>query len=281
MESSPSDLFDHASAIAAEKGYALHTYCGAGAFKQTFHASSEVYGEIALKLFDKANTSQARAAREIDTIKVFRSSYVAKFFEFFEHVHAGATRYVIVEEFLGGGTLEKELSMENPCRERIRRILICLAHALDEMQAQHLVHRDIKPANIMFRKPGGDPVLVDFGIARHLGKTSLTHSWVPQGPCTPYYASPEQLNNDKLLIDWRSDQFSLGVVAFESLFGAHPYQSRSMSPGDAIDAVAARSTPSSEMTRQAEEAGFGALTKMVQPWPVQRFSTPRQLIQSV
>jgi hypothetical protein len=56
------------------------------------------------------------------------------------------------------------------------------------------------------------PALVDFGLVRDLSETSLTASWLPRGPGTPLFASPEQLNNEKALIDWRSDQFSIGVI---------------------------------------------------------------------
>jgi len=87
-----------------------------------------------------------------------------------------------------------------------------------------LVHRDIKPANIMFKEGLETPVLVDFGIVRDLAATSLTQTWSPIGPGTPFFASPEQLNNEKHLIDWRSDQFSLGVTLYFARTARHPYQ---------------------------------------------------------
>jgi serine/threonine-protein kinase len=84
------------------------------------------------------------------------------------------------------------------------------------------VHRDIKPENIMVCTDGTFK-LIDFGIARHLIKSSLTPTEAHFGPHTAGYAAPEQFRNLKKEIDIRTDLFAIGVVVYEALAGKHPF----------------------------------------------------------
>jgi serine/threonine protein kinase len=143
------------------------------------------------------------------------------------------------------------------------------------------VHRDLKPENIMFRDTGNSPVIVDFGLVRDLQATSVTASWAMRGPGTPYFASAEQLNNEKQMIDWRSDQFGLGVTMIIALTGRHPYEHVGDSPADVVGQVADRTAPAPDVIAECRKEGWNALVKMVQPWPISRFRTPQQLIDAL
>jgi serine/threonine protein kinase len=112
---------------------------------------------------------------------------------------------------------------------------------------------------------------------RILNETSLTQSWLVQGPGTPFFSSPEQLVNDKHLIDWRSDQFSLGVVIAFCVFGFHPYAEGGCSDAQAVERVARRSSASSRFVEAANSCGLPTLVRMTYPWPVQRIRTPEEL----
>jgi serine/threonine protein kinase len=95
-----------------------------------------------------------------------------------------------------------------------------IADALSAAHAQGIVHRDIKPDNIMLDQAGRIQVM-DFGLARVLSaRTQLTGDHSILG--TPSYMSPEQCNGSA--VDGRSDLYSLGVVLYEMLAGAKPFQ---------------------------------------------------------
>jgi serine/threonine protein kinase len=141
-----------------------------------------------------------------------------------------------------------------------------------------LVHRDLKPDNIMFGHDTTEPVLVDFGIARHLHEISLTPTWAAMGPGTPLFTSPEQINNQKALIDWRSDQFSLGVVLSQCLIGRHPYQQDGDSQSDIVDRVIRRDGPSPAFLATIADYQWQPVARMVQPWNYQRYRFPAEML---
>jgi serine/threonine protein kinase len=105
-------------------------------------------------------------------------------------------------------------------------ILRQVAAALDYAGGRGLIHRDIKPANVMLGSDNQVKV-VDFGIARaheEAGGTRMTKTGMIVG--TPEYMSPEQAGSGAP-VDARTDQYSLGVIAYEMLCGAPPFRAQS------------------------------------------------------
>ena len=93
------------------------------------------------------------------------------------------------------------------------------AHTLEiDDEPQHIVHRDISPSNILISK-NGEVKLTDFGIAKARGRSHRTQTGHTKGKVA--YMSPEQMRADP--VDGRSDLFAIGVVLFELLTGAHPF----------------------------------------------------------
>jgi len=98
-------------------------------------------------------------------------------------------------------------------------------YALCEAERKRIVHRDVKPENIFVAPGDAKCWLLDFGIARHLELSTLTRAGVLQGPLSPGYAPPEQIQNYKDKIDCRADLFALGVTLYEALMGVNPFVS--------------------------------------------------------
>lgn len=271
-----------ADEIANSRGYSNCTFRGRGAFKDTFSAVLPDGSLIAIKVIDQARSNKDRTVREIEALRRCTSPFIGRVRDFYVHSSQGGQMFDIVEEeYLDGGTLESRLATAALSLDQLKKLGLGLGHAVVEIASLQLVHRDIKPANIMFRSVGSDsPILVDFGIVRDLAKASLTASWMMTGPGTPCYAAPEQLNNEIQNIDWRTDQFATGVVLTYGLLGYHPYQQSGMSISEAVAAVAARRA-SPELAQRLRGTGFEFIEKMVAPWPVERFSQPQQLLQTI
>jgi serine/threonine protein kinase len=100
----------------------------------------------------------------------------------------------------------------------VRRILVETASALHYAARRSVVHRDIKPDNIMLDSEGRC-VVTDFGIAKAPGGQQTT-AGTSLG--TPRYMSPEHAMG--MPLDGRSDMYSLGVVAYQCLFGKPPFE---------------------------------------------------------
>lgn len=174
--------------------------------------------------------------------------------------------------------MEQRLSGGSFSSHDVRQLGLNLGEVLAHLHERRLVHRDIKPANIIFRDSPDVPVLTDFGVVRMLDQPTLTRAFVGMGPGTPAYAAPEQLNNEKAQIGWRTDLFGLAVVMAECLLGRHPYSVPGGTIHEAIALVAAKVVPPAESISELARLGFSSLEPALQPWPVSRYRRPEEFI---
>ncbi len=126
----------------------------------------------------------------------------------------------IIMELVDGRSLADVIRDEGPLpRERVARIGISLAYALEAAHRTGIVHRDVKPANVLI---GADrrARLTDFGIALSAGDPTLTRTGVLLG--SPSYIAPERARGEAG--GPGSDIWALGATLFTAVEGGAPYE---------------------------------------------------------
>ncbi|MCL4868511.1 MAG: protein kinase [Anaerolineae bacterium] len=179
--------------------------------------------EVALKILPASLLAdpffRTRFDREAQAIASLEHLGIVPVYDFGE---ADGQPYLVMR-LMAGGSLAGRLEKGPLSIQEIIRIYSRLASALDVVHQQNIIHRDLKPANILFDQYG-EPYLADFGLAKWVleGEASkgITGSGAAMG--TPAYMSPEQVQGEPL--DGRSDVYALGVILFEMLTGARPYE---------------------------------------------------------
>ena len=148
----------------------------------------------------------------------------------------------IVSEVIDGGTLRDELRRGPVAIKRLLGLVTQIADGLTAAHDAGIVHRDLKPENVMVTRAGRVKI-VDFGLAWS-GTPKAGASGPPTHDLetvteiglragTVPYMSPEQARGSTS--DFRSDQFSFGLIVFEMLSGSHPF--RRDSPSETLHAI--------------------------------------------
>ena len=114
-------------------------------------------------------------------------------------------------------------------------LFISVCDAVQHAHMKGIIHRDLKPSNILVEYDDAsgraNPKVIDFGVAKalHQRMTELTvYTQHGQLIGTPAYMSPEQAEMSGLDVDTRSDIYSLGVVLYELLAGAPPFDAKTL-----------------------------------------------------
>ncbi|GAC1380237.1 MAG: hypothetical protein NVS4B7_11260 [Ktedonobacteraceae bacterium] len=175
---------------------------------------------FAMKLL---HSTRLRSPRERE-----RFHHEAQFLEMLKHPHIlsihdfgidQGTPYIVVE-YAPGGTLRDLLkqSPQNPLPvPQAITILTQIGNALYYAHQQGIIHHDVKPENILFNAQG-EALLADFGIA--IMQTAISSRCASAAIGTPLYMAPERFRN---YVSRRSDQYSLGCVAYELVTGQPPF----------------------------------------------------------
>ncbi len=127
--------------------------------------------------------------------------------------------------FIDGESLRGRLAAGALPLAEATSILRDVARALAYAQTQGIVHRDVKPENVLLAS--GAAVVTDFGIAKALSVAGSTAAMTQVGLAvgTPAYMAPEQASGDP--VDERTDVYAWGLIAWETLAGAHPFAGKS------------------------------------------------------
>jgi eukaryotic-like serine/threonine-protein kinase len=188
---------------------------------------------VALKVVKLGmDTSQvlARFANERQALAMMDHPNIARIFD------AGATakgRPYFVMEYIDGVPITHYCDHQRmTTRERLA-LFLAVCRAVQHAHQKGMIHRDLKPSNVLVTEQDGAPVpkVIDFGIAKATDKWAVENSLLTQfGQIvgTPEYASPEQADTMTGDIDESSDVYSLGVLLYELLIGAVPFDTATL-----------------------------------------------------
>jgi eukaryotic-like serine/threonine-protein kinase len=167
----------------------------------------------------------ARFANERQALAMMDHPNIARIFD------AGATpkgRPYFVMEYIEGVPLTQYCDRKRMAIGQRLQLFLSVCRAVLHAHQKGVIHRDLKPSNVLVMEQEGKPVpkVIDFGIAKAtdqwaVEKTLLTQFGQMVG--TPEYASPEQAEVMTGEVDERSDVYSLGVILYELLIGAVPF----------------------------------------------------------
>lgn len=167
----------------------------------------------------------ARFESERQMLAIMSHPGIARVFE------AGATEHgrpYFVMEHVEGDRITDYCDRERlTVRQRVE-LFVQVCGAVQHAHQKGVIHRDLKPSNVLVEVRDGQPTpkVIDFGVAKATGpgvpdRTLLTRRGVWIG--TPAYMSPEAAESADPAVDSRTDIYALGVLLYELLSGALPF----------------------------------------------------------
>jgi predicted ATPase len=256
---------------------------GAGGMGEVYRARDPRLDRIvAIKLlpaaFSENSERRQRFEQEARSASALNHPNIVTIYELGQD---GSSHYIAMElvegktlrELIGGSLL--------PMRKAIE-IAAQIADGLTKAHEAGITHRDLKPENLMVSDDGFVKIL-DFGLAKvtapsgerpgiHSTTTSVTDSGLIVG--TVGYMSPEQVGGQPL--DFRSDQFSFGLILYEMVTGKHPFP-RATAAETMVAILREQAGPIGVQNREAPAPLCWAIERCLAKEPEKRYVSTRDL----
>ncbi|MEJ7735591.1 MAG: protein kinase [Polyangiaceae bacterium] len=235
--------------------------------------------QVAVKLIDpelaKKEDARERFQREATAAAQLRSAHVV---QILDHGIDEKQPFIVMELLDGEDLYERLQRRTRLTLDETAKIVTQVARALTRAHGAGMVHRDLKPENL-FLSPNDDDEIVkvlDFGVAKVTDPAKRTMQRTGVGTLigTPHYMSPEQVKGIAE-IDYRSDLWSLGVIAYQCLTGELPFDSEGV--GDLLIKITLGEAPVPSKAHPGIPAGFDAwFAKACHRDAKRRFETARE-----
>jgi hypothetical protein len=223
--------------------------------------------EVAIKVVPSANAAflLERFERERRIVALLNHPNIARILDGGEGPN-GLPYFAM--EYVAGETIDVFCEQRAlPLRERLR-LFLKVCDAVSHAHGRLVVHRDLKPANVLVTA-GGEPKLLDFGIAKVLDPSHAATA--STGRLTPDYASPEQVRGEAVTV--ASDIYSLGALLYKVLTGCAPHRLESKSPLEAAHIISECAAPPASSVSSGVPSDVSAiLQKALHNDPTHRYA---------
>ena len=206
-----------------EAKYAIQRVLGEGGMGRVYLARERGLERlVAIKFIQlAAGVADGQTERLLEEARVCASIKHPNVVRVYGHGMEGTAPFVVFE-FVEGYSLAQELKAHGALPlERVSALFRGVLQGLAEAHRLAIVHRDLKPGNIHLRSDNGEPMLMDFGVAKAAaGRHVTTQAGMLLG--TPAYMAPELIMGEE--VTPAADVYSLGVMLFECLAGEGPFR---------------------------------------------------------
>jgi serine/threonine-protein kinase len=185
-----------------------------------------------------------------------------------------ATYHFIAMECVKGQVLT-ELIRQGVTSRQTAQVGLAVAGFLREAHRERLFHSDLKPAHIIVL-PDNTIRVLDFGITKALmaSETSMTNAWFSAS-----YASPERIDRGGK-VNSDVDLWALGVILFEMVSHAHPYESL-LGDRAALEDAIRRKAPMAPLPETGDPVLRAIIEKMLAPQIEHRYRSARALCEDL
>jgi tRNA A-37 threonylcarbamoyl transferase component Bud32 len=258
---------------------------GMGSVWEGLHTS--LGARVAIKFIEAeyvdSDEARQRFENEARAAAMLRSKHVV---QVHDHGVMPDGRPYIVMEFLAGEPLDRRLDrIGRLAPPDTVRILVQVCRALAKAHEVGIVHRDLKPENVflVWDEEDGEDIakVVDFGIAKFTGASMGVSSSTRTGSVlgTPYYMSPEQARGLRS-VDYRSDLWSVGVIAYRCMVGHLPFEGEAV--GDLLVKICTAPLPVPSQQASGVPPHFDAwFQRALAREPGERFASAMELAEAL